>query len=530
MEPSLPPPAITERPTPIFARPATTTAAAERPTPLFSATPFKGATTPAATAAAVASTSLMPAPRPRKPRPALPMPSVAAFAPAGDGGGADGGGGGGSGRFSISSAGLSGATPEPPPGPYKTPPASRLSLDHNRIHTPADRLLTMPDRGACASDEEFCRTSIFEQSFELQGKLGEGSGGTVMRCRCLADGSAYAVKRASWPCVGPKAREELSAILTLQKHPHPNLVRLHHAWTERELLHTQWELCEKGTLRDEIGAARDAAPIAESKLWTFLVDVLLGLSHVHGLGLVHLDLKPANMFLAAEALKIGDFGHMAPASCARDGMEGDARYMAHELLGEGSGGADRSKCDIFSLGMTMLELITLDELPSNGDGWLALRQGKLPPLPVSAELSSLVASMLAPEPSERPSCDTLLEKVHQKLKTQKRKRKIDKLSKGEKRLFAQMQEKEKRMDVKGFHESMGRLSLDVHSTVSPSLHALHKSSPQALHQHKSSPQAMSAGTTDLSAVFEEVSPSGEAAKNERQHWRALSIDEATNGL
>ena len=58
--------------------------------------------------------------------------------------------------------------------------------------------------------------------------------------------------------------------------------------------------------------------------------------------------------------------------------EGDCRYLAKELLSRDlqSLVPDLKKSDIFSLGITAYELITLEELTTNGEEWRDLRDGK----------------------------------------------------------------------------------------------------------------------------------------------------------
>lgn len=47
----------------------------------------------------------------------------------------------------------------------------------------------------------------------------------------------------------------------------------------------------------------------ETELWGFLADLALGLAHMHSRQILHLDLKPANLFLTtSRRLKLGDFG------------------------------------------------------------------------------------------------------------------------------------------------------------------------------------------------------------------------------
>ena len=57
-----------------------------------------------------------------------------------------------------------------------------------------------------------------------------------------------------------------------------------------------------------------------------------------------------------------------------DASEGDSRYIADELLK----GRFSTAADIFSLGISLLELACDLELPSGGEGWHSLRNGELP--------------------------------------------------------------------------------------------------------------------------------------------------------
>ena len=82
--------------------------------------------------------------------------------------------------------------------------------------------------------------------------------------------------------------------------------------------------------------------------------------HIHHQNVIHLDLKPANIFITIEGrLRIGDFGMASrwprPASFGYNGesldREGDREYMAPEILN----GKYGREADIFSFGMIMLE-------------------------------------------------------------------------------------------------------------------------------------------------------------------------------
>jgi mitosis inhibitor protein kinase SWE1 len=95
---------------------------------------------------------------------------------------------------------------------------------------------------------------------------------------------------------------------------------------------------------------------------------------------MHLDLKPANIFITFEGvLKIGDFGLASrwPAGNDVDG-EGDREYISPEILSQGR--VDKP-ADVFALGLMALEIAGNFFLPDNGDQWQRLRSGNLSDIP-----------------------------------------------------------------------------------------------------------------------------------------------------
>ncbi|XP_037671002.1 membrane-associated tyrosine- and threonine-specific cdc2-inhibitory kinase isoform X1 [Choloepus didactylus] len=219
--------------------------------------------------------------------------------------------------------------------------------------------------------------SFFQQSFQTLGRLGHGSYGEVFKVRSKEDGRLYAVKRSMSPFRGPKDRACKLAEVGghEQVGQHPRCVRLERAWEEGGLLYLQTELCGP-SLQQHCETWGTSLP--EAQVWGYLRDTLLALAHLHGQGLVHLDVKPANIFLGPRGrCKLGDFGLLMQlgAPGASEAQEGDPRYMAPELL-QGSYG---TAADVFSLGLTILEVACNMELPHGGEGWQQLRQGYLPP-------------------------------------------------------------------------------------------------------------------------------------------------------
>lgn len=153
-----------------------------------------------------------------------------------------------------------------------------------------------------------------------------------------------------------------------------------------------------------------------------------------------MDIKPDNIFIAEDsnACKLGDFGLVLDVSNGTevsDAQEGDPKYLAPELML----GKFGKQADVFSLGITILEMASDLDLPRGGDLWHQLRSGKLPEeflmgvflsfsfctslfhwvclyfLGISEEMKTIIRLMMEPDPEKRPTVSEILEHplVHQ---------------------------------------------------------------------------------------------------------------------
>lgn len=96
---------------------------------------------------------------------------------------------------------------------------------------------------------------------------------------------------------------------------------------------------------------------------------------------MHLDIKPANVLISFDGtLKISDFG-MATRWPAQNGIEreGDRTYLAPEVI---QTNIYDKPVDIFSLGLTIIEVAGNEGLPPNGVVWQSLRSGDLSLAPI----------------------------------------------------------------------------------------------------------------------------------------------------
>ncbi|PNS17513.1 Mitosis inhibitor protein kinase wee1 [Sphaceloma murrayae] len=194
-------------------------------------------------------------------------------------------------------------------------------------------------------------------------------------------GKVWAVKKSKKPYTGSKDRarkmKEVQILKALSGHEH--VIETVNTWEMKNHLYIQTEYCENGNLKDFLSQTGYKARLDDFRIWKILLELSLGVKSIHDAGYIHLDLKPANIFIDWEGvLKIGDFGMAStwPAPPHLDG-EGDREYIAPEVL---SGRFDKP-ADIFALGMIMLEIAGNIVLPDNGTSWQRLRAGDMSDLP-----------------------------------------------------------------------------------------------------------------------------------------------------
>lgn len=191
----------------------------------------------------------------------------------------------------------------------------------------------------------------------------------------------WAVKKARKPYTGNKDRarkmREVQILEALRNHEH--IVELVDFWEAKNHLYIQTEFCENGNLKDFLLHTGYKGRLDDFRIWKILLELSQGVKSIHDATFIHLDLKPANIFIDWEGvLKIGDFGMASvwPAPPGLDG-EGDREYIGPEVLW----GRFDKPADIFALGMIMLETAGNIVLPDNGASWQRLRAGDLSDLP-----------------------------------------------------------------------------------------------------------------------------------------------------
>jgi CheY-like chemotaxis protein len=245
----------------------------------------------------------------------------------------------------------------------------------------------------------------------LERALGHGATSTVYLGRHLLLDVRVAVKvfnasSAQWS--GENLRRFIRGARAAAKVEHPNLAGLLNAGREGEFYFLVQRYIEGETLKARIEAA---TRLDEASVVRLLRQIAAGLSAVHALGIVHRDVKPANIILATSGEAVlTDFGLARAAGwsdiTSETGMVGTPFYMSPEQC---MGQAVDARADLYSLGASGYHAAT-GRPPFIGDTPVDVVRGhtqEIPPWPqdlapaLSGELAQALMKLLAKSPDQR---------------------------------------------------------------------------------------------------------------------------------
>ncbi len=240
--------------------------------------------------------------------------------------------------------------------------------------------------------------------YELGEVVGTGGMAQVRRATDRVLGRQVAVKMFRDDLDDDSAARARQEMQTLAALSHPNLVAVHDAGTsEDHQPYLVMELVEGPTLAACcLDGSLDVDRVVE--IGTGLADAL---AYVHSRGIVHRDVKPANVLMAASGVKLADFGIARIVDSARHtgtGLTiGTAPYLSPEqVTGEAVGPA----ADVYALGLVLLECLTGHREYSGAAVETALaRLHRQPDVPADlpAPWPGLLRAMTARHAAHRPS-------------------------------------------------------------------------------------------------------------------------------
>ena len=245
--------------------------------------------------------------------------------------------------------------------------------------------------------------------YEVVAKLGAGGLGVVYEVRHLISQRREAMKillpeKSGTADMAERFRREVQTLATLS---HPNIAALHTAFYNGNQLAMVMELVHGETLEDR----RVRVGVTLTQVLDYIAQVLQALVYAHRLGVVHRDIKPSNIMITeAGAVKLLDFGiafQEQASHLTRTGyLLGSLNYMSPEQV---SGGEATARSDIYSVGITLYELLT-GELPISGKTSYEIMMGHMQRIPVPPHernreipvvVSEEVMRALAKDPAQR---------------------------------------------------------------------------------------------------------------------------------
>ena len=331
---------------------------------------------------------------------------------------------------SLAFADLGGPSPtlvdgEPrPDGPL--PEGSRLQVGPVVLEVMRRSVTAPPVAGPLEEEEPPLEPgTVLDSRYRIDALIGRGGMGTVYRAEHLALGRPVALKvlRAAHGARADLVQRFQREAVAAGQIRHPGIVEvLDFGRAPEGRFYLSMELVDGETLA---GRLARTGPLAPDEALGLVRDIARALAAAHGRGILHRDVKPENVLLTSEGVKVVDFGiaRLAEASFqggqlpgAREAREtaaglifGTPDYMSPE---QAAGQRQDGRSDVYALGVLLYELLLGAPPFSGASATHVLAAHLLTPVPrlpahgphgpLSAPLADLVARMMAKAPVDRP--------------------------------------------------------------------------------------------------------------------------------
>ncbi len=206
--------------------------------------------------------------------------------------------------------------------------------------------------------------------YEILEKIGTGGMSDVYKAKCHKLNRFVAVKVLKQEFSEnenfvSKFRTEAQAAAGLA---HPNIVNVYDVGEENGIYYIVMELVEGITLKKYI---EKKARLSYKEAVSIAIQVSMGIEAAHNNHIIHRDIKPQNIIISKDGkVKVTDFGiaKAATSNTITSNVMGSVHYTSPE---QARGGYSDEKSDIYSLGITMFEMLT-GRVPFNGDTTVAI--------------------------------------------------------------------------------------------------------------------------------------------------------------
>ncbi len=235
--------------------------------------------------------------------------------------------------------------------------------------------------------------TYLQDRYEILSLIGTGGMSEVYQARCHTLNRLVAIKvlkdeYSQDSNFVSKFKMEAQAAAGLS---HPNIVSVYDVVDEGNLHYIVMELIEGITLKSYI---LKKGRLGVKETIGIAIQVAQGLAAAHDQHIVHRDIKPQNMIISRDGkVKVADFGIARAVSSQTIGSNavGSVHYISPE---QAKGGYSDGRSDIYSLGITMYEMVT-GRLPFDGDNTVSIALAHLEdPVPPPSRLNPEVTPSL----------------------------------------------------------------------------------------------------------------------------------------
>ncbi|MDH0646708.1 protein kinase [Pseudomonas sp. GD03858] len=241
--------------------------------------------------------------------------------------------------------------------------------------------------------------------FDIDGELGQGAMASVYLAtqRSLERKVALKIMAASLAADPTFCERFLREGRTLARLAHPNIATIHDIGNVGELYYMAMEYLPSGTLKERI-----ADGLTPEQGLAYVRQIAQALGYAHAQGLVHRDVKPANILFRADGTAVlSDFGIAKSLDDRTQFTQagfavGTPSYMSPE---QARGMEIDGRADLYALGVVLYEIL-VGKLPYNGTDALSTALAHLteplPELPIEhGRYQDILRGLLAKDPSER---------------------------------------------------------------------------------------------------------------------------------
>jgi serine/threonine-protein kinase len=250
--------------------------------------------------------------------------------------------------------------------------------------------------------------TLFDGRYRILRKLGAGGMANVYLAEDEELGRRVAIKilndrYANDELFIERFRREAKSAAALS---HPNIVSIYDRGEAEGTYYIAMEVIEGRSLKELI-LTRGPLPIPQAIAFT--LEILDALRFAHRHGIIHRDVKPHNILIGGERLKVTDFG-IARAGASQmteaGSIMGTAQYLSPE---QARGAPVTASSDLYSVGIVLYEMLT-GKVPFSGDSAIEIAMKHLNELPkppskirpeIPPELDQVVLRALAKAPEDR---------------------------------------------------------------------------------------------------------------------------------